>query len=247
MKLVIIFFTTIVASLLSAMSGGGTSIINFPVFLALGIPAPLALAMGSVTGTFWVLPAARNYLKGRKIDWKFLIIFSLIGLIGAYFSIKVVIGIKQRLFQLIIGALILFLVTYTFTKKELGLTEKKTYSKARQALAYPFALLLGFYENFFGSGNGIAFSLVSFYTRGFDFIDALGHYYAISFAWDAFGAGLLISKGYYNFNYMAVAVVGSVLGAYVGSSYSRYKGNKYIKTAFVIIGGILGLKLLLGL
>jgi uncharacterized membrane protein YfcA len=247
MNLIIIFITTLFASVLSSMSGGGTAIITFPVFLAIGIPIPLALTMGSVNGMFWVLPASRNYLKGRKIDWEFLILFALIGLIGAYFSIKVIIGINQRIFEFIIGLLIIFLVGYTYTKKDLGLTEQKIYSKKRQALAYPFALLLGFYENLFGAGNAIAFSLVSFYTRGFDFIDALGHYYAVSFAWLVLGVGLLISKGYYNFNYMAAGVVGSVIGAYIGSSYSKYKGNKFIKTVFVIIGGILGLKLLLGL
>src|SRR6185503_14437672 len=118
MKEIIIFFTTLVASLLSSMSGGGTSIINFPIFLALGIPIPLVLTMGSVNGMFWVLPAARNYLKGRKIEWKFLIIFSLIGLIGAYFSVKVILGINQRLFEFIIGLLIIFLVTYTYLKKD---------------------------------------------------------------------------------------------------------------------------------
>lgn len=114
-------------------------------------------------------------------------------------------------------------------------------------MAYPFALLLGFYENLFGAGNAIAFSLVTFYTKGFDFIDALGHYYAACFPWLVLGVGLLIAKGYFNFGYMAAGVIGSLIGASIGSSYSRYKGNKFIKTIFVIIGGILGLKLLLGL
>lgn len=247
MVLIIIFVTTVISSLLSSMSGGGTNIINFPIFISLGMPVPLALAIMSVNSTFWVLPASRNYLKGRQVDWKFLILFSLIGLIGVYFSIKLVLGLSQRTFELIVGPLIIFLVAYIYFRKELGLTERKIYSKTRQMLAYPFALLLGFYENAFGSGNAIAFSLVSFYTKGFDFIDALGYYYAISFAWALFGSILLIKAGFYDLKIMPVAVIGSVIGAYTGSRYARYKGNKFVKIAFVIIGGILGLKLLLGL
>jgi uncharacterized membrane protein YfcA len=40
MKVLIILVTTFVAAILSSMSGGGTSIINIPVFLALGMSYP---------------------------------------------------------------------------------------------------------------------------------------------------------------------------------------------------------------
>jgi len=247
MELVIIFITTFFASLLSSMSGGGTAIINIPVFLSLGFSVPLSLAIISLNNAFWVLPASFNYLKGRKIDWKFIFIFSLFGLIGTYFSIKFIIGLDKRTYELIAGPLILCLVAYTYFRKSLGLNEEKVYSKTRQMLAYPFALALGFWENAFAAGNGVMFSLVSFYTKGFDFISALGHYYAIAFPWCIVGAYLLISQGFYDTKIMPVAILGSVIGAYTGSKYARYKGNKFIKITFVVIGSILGLKLLLGL
>jgi uncharacterized membrane protein YfcA len=247
MTLIIIFITTFTASLLSSMSGGGTAIINIPVFLSLGFSVPLSLAIISLNNAFWVLPASFNYLKGRKIDWKFIFIFSLLGLVGTYFSIKFILGLDKRTYQLIAGPLILVLVTYTYFKKNLGLTEEKVYSKTRQTLAYPFALILGFWENAFAAGNGVMFSLMSFYTKGFDFISALGHYYAIAFPWCVVGAYLLISKGYFDIKIMPVAILGAVIGAYTGSKYARYKGNKFVKMIFVIIGTILGLKLLLGI
>jgi uncharacterized membrane protein YfcA len=106
---------------------------------------------------------------------------------------------------------------------------------------------MGFYETVFGSGNGIFFTMLTFYTKGFDFIDGLGHYYAISFSWVLFAAILLIQKGYFDFQIMLFATLGSVLGGFLGSRYAKNKGNKFIKILFVIIGSILGLKLLFGL
>ncbi|MFH0770105.1 MAG: hypothetical protein V1926_01875 [Candidatus Peregrinibacteria bacterium] len=41
MKFLAIFCVTLFATFLSAMSGGGASTINLPVFLLLGIPFPL--------------------------------------------------------------------------------------------------------------------------------------------------------------------------------------------------------------
>jgi hypothetical protein len=243
----IILITSFIATALSSMSGGGASMINIPVMLALGISFPLATAAQKVSSMFWVLPASYNYLKDRKIDWKFLSLFSVIGLIGVYLGTIVVLAINQRTASIIVGILILSLVVYVLLKKDVGLKENIIYSKLRQSVAYVFALILGFYESFFGSGNGILFSIVTFKTKGFDFVDALGYYYSIAFLWEILAVIIFISKGYFSFAVMVPTVIGSVIGGYVGSRYAKYKGNKFIKIMFAIVGTILGIKLLFGL
>ena len=245
---VLIFLVTFVSTLLSSMSGGGASIINLPVFLWLGMPFPLAVSVQKVSSAFWVLPAAFNYLKGRVIDWRFLTLFAFIGLVGAYTGVLVVRSMSQRLLEIGIGILIIFLVLYTYFNKGLGLEAKTevAHAKVKETTAYIASLILGFYESIFGSGNGILFALVSFYTKGFDFVSALGYYFAIAFVWVVFAAVLLIYKGYVNLAFMIPAVLGGVLGAWWGSKLGRYKGNQFIKTMFVVIGGVLGLKLIFG-
>ncbi|KKQ60591.1 MAG: hypothetical protein US81_C0016G0020 [Parcubacteria group bacterium GW2011_GWE2_38_18] len=225
----IIFITSLIATALSSMSGGGASVINIPVLLSLGIPFPMATAAQKVSSSFWVLPASYNYLKDRKVDWRFLLLFSTIGLIGVYAGVAVIMQTNQRLLQIIIGILILLLVAYTYFKKDVGLDEKKVYSKLRRSIAYVFALILGFYESFFGSGNGIMFSIVT------------------AFPWCVFAAGLLIYKGNFSWAIMTPIVLGSLIGGQIGSRYAKYKGNKFIKLMFVIIGSILGIKLLVGI
>ncbi|MDO8561344.1 MAG: sulfite exporter TauE/SafE family protein [bacterium] len=243
----IIFAATFVATALSSMSGGGASVITIPVLLWLGAPFPLAMATQKVSSAFWVLPASYNYLKGKKVDWVFLTTFASLGLIGIYLGVLVILNIDQRTMELFVGLLILILVAYTYLKEGIGLYEHQTYPKSRKIIAYAFAVPLGFYESIFGAGNGIMFAIISFYAKGFDFIDALGYYFSVAFPWVIFSAALLISKGYFDLYIMVPATIGSVIGGYVGSKFARYKGNKFIKILFVVIGGILGLKLLLGL
>ena len=242
-----VFLTALAATALSTMSGGGTEVILFPVFISLGIPIPLIISTAFSTNIFWTVPAAYNYLKARTIDWKFVAVFSSIGLVGCFLGITTILTVQPRIYQIFIGAIILFFVAYLYLNKDLGLHEKREYSNTRGLYAYPFALILGFYEELLGVGNAIVLSILTFYTRGFDFIDSLGHYYLILLPWSIFSAGFLISLGYFDIWLVTLAIGGSVIGGYIGSRYARYKGNKFIKTLFVVIGGILGLKLLLGL
>jgi uncharacterized protein len=242
----ILFITTLVATGLSAMSGGGASIINIPVMLSLGISFPLATATQKISSMFWVLPASANYLRGRKVDWKFIILFSLIGLAGAYAGALVVIAINRRVAGIIIGILILSLVLYVLLKKDAGLAETKVDSTFRQIIACLGALILGFYESFFGAGNAILFSILTFHAKGFDFIDALGYFYSIAFLWEVLAVVVFLGKGYHSFAVMAPAIAGSVIGGHLGSRYARHKGNKFIKAMFASIGAVLGLKLLCG-
>jgi uncharacterized membrane protein YfcA len=122
------------------MSGGGTGIVVFPVFLSMGMPFPLVSAITVVDSAIWVLPAARNYLKGRVIDWPLILIFSLVGLVGCYLGVLLVIDVNQRILEICVGIIILIIIGYTYLKKDLGLTEHKIYSRPRQAIAYPFSL-----------------------------------------------------------------------------------------------------------
>jgi uncharacterized membrane protein YfcA len=248
MEVIVILITTFIAAILSSMSGGGTSIISIPVFLSFGISLPITLSIQRINSACWTLPAARNYLKGRRIDWLFLFLFSIIGLIGAYFGVLVVISINQIYLEKIIGSIIVFLVIYLYFQKDLGLKENiSKYSAKRKLLSYPFALILGFYESILGTGNAILFTIVAFVTRGFDFIDAMGHYYVIAFIWVSFAAILFIQKGYFNLYLTVPAIIGSTLGGYIGSKYARNRGNKFIKFFFIIVGGLLGVKLIIGI
>lgn len=229
------------------MSGGGASVIIIPAFLLMGISFPLATAAQKVSSIFWVLPAAYNYLKDRKVDWFFLLLFSGVGLLGVYIGVSLVVLVNPRVMQIVIGILILILVTYTLFKNDIGLAENQVYSKIRKGVSYIFAPILGFYEGIFGSGNGIMFAFVTLKTRGFDFVDALGYYFAVAFPWEIFAAIILLSQGYFDWAIMVPTVLGSVIGGYIGSRYAKYKGNKFIKTMFVVIGAVLGIMLLVGM
>ncbi|MFW5712192.1 MAG: sulfite exporter TauE/SafE family protein [Spirochaetia bacterium] len=242
----IIFFASFSATLLSVMSGGGASVISLPIFLWAGVPLPTALSTHKICAMFWTPVSAWNYLRKGRIEWGFLLIFAVIGLAGAFFGVQLVVHIDQRVLEPIVGGFILLLVVYTWMHKDLGLHYRSAPKAAIPWFTYPAALVMGFYESILGSGNGIVFTALTCRLRGFDFLSALGHYFAVAFLWVAFSSFLYIERGFFDLSVAIAAVLGSLLGGYSGSRYAKYRGNRFVKSIFIVVGLVLGIKMLAG-
>ncbi|MFA5072958.1 MAG: sulfite exporter TauE/SafE family protein [Nitrospirota bacterium] len=240
-----VLFTAFVATLLSSMSGAGAAILTTPIWLALGFPLPVVIATSQLNGAFWTPIAARNYLRGIPVDWALVGGMISFGLVGAYGGTVIVRYADAHLLQRIIGLIILMLVVIVWHNKSLGssATEPRLSRLSTSSLAFP----LGAYETFFGSGNGLFTSSLLSKTRGLPLLTSLGHYYILSFAWNCFAVYIYISSGYGDSNLMIPSTIGSVLGAYIGSHIGRKKGHGFVRVFFLVLGGILGLKLVLGL
>lgn len=227
------------------MSGGGSSMIATPVWLMLGFPLPVAICSNCVCGSAWTLVAARSYLRGQSIDVKLLAGLAGCGLAGAFLGTQVILNCDAHALQRVIGAIILSLVIYAYVRKNFGLEENEP--RLNRFLTSLAALPLGFYEAFFGSGNGIFTSAVLTTARGFTLPRALGYYYVISFAWCLFAAFIYIGAGNLRPALVVPAAIGSVCGAWLGSQIGAKKGAAFVKSLFIALGTVLGLKLLLAL
>jgi uncharacterized membrane protein YfcA len=244
MQSVIVFSVAFLASLLSSMSGAGSAMLTTPTWLALGFPLPVAIASNQLNGAAWTLLAARNYLKGRNIDWPLLRAMILWGLAGAYLGTTLVRRLDPHLLQRSIGLIILGLVILVALNPALGRTESPPrLSKGTTACC---ALPLGIYESFFGSGNGLFTSLLLTKARGMPLLTALGSYYVIAFFWNSFAVALYCSAGLADARLMVPSTAGSVFGAYLGSRVGRNKGHTLVRVLFLVLGGTLGLKLACG-
>jgi uncharacterized membrane protein YfcA len=226
------------------MSGAGASMLTTPIWLSLGFPLPVTIASNQMNGAAWTLIAARNYLKGKLLDWPLLRAMVFFGLAGAWAGTFIVRCIDGLLLQRVIGIIILCLVVMVALNPALGRIESAPYLSRLQTgvLAFP----LGCYESFFGAGNGLFTSLILTKVRGLSLLTALGYYYVVAFTWNCFSVAIYTSAGLADTRLMLPYTAGSMLGAYFGSRLGRRKGYGLVRTLFLLLGCMLGLKLALG-
>lgn len=233
----IILVVAFVATLLSSMSGGGSSMITTPIWLVMGYPLPVAIANNTITGSVWTLVAARSYLRGHQVDWKLIAALAAFGLIGAACATRVIISADPKLLQKVFGVIILALVLLVYFKRDFGLEAREP--RVGRLPTGVCALALGFYEAFFGSGNGLFTSAVLCTTRGCRLIEALGYYYLISCVWCLFASSVYVAAGHWSAWLICFSLVGSVAGATLGSRIGSRKGSRFVKNMFLAVGTIL--------
>lgn len=244
MQILIIFSVAFLASLLSSMSGAGSAMLATPVWLALGFPLPVAIASNQMNGAAWTLIAARNYLKGRVLDWPLIRAMVGFGLAGAWGGTVIVRSINGHSLQRSIGVIIICLVAVVAINPALGRREAEP--GIPRWLTGVLALPLGCYESFFGSGNGLFTSFLLSKARGFTLLTALGYYYLLAFTWNCFAVAIYSSAGIADGRLMLPSTAGSVLGAFFGSRLGRRKGHGLVRGVFLTLGAALGMKLALG-
>jgi hypothetical protein len=245
MQFLIVFSVAFLASLLSSMSGAGSAMLTTPVWLSLGFPLPVAIASNQMNGAAWTLIAARSYLKGRTVDWALIRNMVCFGLAGVYAGTIIVRSVDAHLLQRIIGCIIIGLVVVVALNPSLGRAESEP-CLSRPVTGF-LAFPLGVYEAFFGSGNGLFTSILLTKSRGLPLLTSLGYYYVIAFTWNCFALSIYIASGLGNSRLMLPSTAGSMLGAWFGSRIGRRKGYGLVRALFLAVGGVLGVKLALGL
>jgi len=241
--LVLIFLIGFTAAFVSSMSGCGSGLITLPSWLFLGFSLPAALVCDKINACVWTVFAARNYLRRQHIQWPFMLLMSALGILGAISAAYVVISVDEFILRRIIGAIILVVVVFLCFDKEFGLQQTKT--RETNMAASLLGLPLGFYEAFFGAGNGIFASIALTKLNKFSLVIALGYYYAMAFIWSLFAAGVLVRSGHFELKLVVTASLGAGLGGYWGSRIGSAKGSVFVRKLFIALGVIFGVKLLL--
>lgn len=244
MRYAFIFLTAFAAVFLSSMSGCGSGLITLPTWILLGYPLPIAIACDKICSCFWTPIAAKNYLTRTIIHWRLIIPMTALGILGSLAAAFMVIQVKEVIMKPIIGGIILIVLLLMALQKDFGLeeTQKLSGNTLMQLLGLPF----GYYEGFFGAGNGIFTAYAFSRIKGFSLVTSLGNYYVMAFVWCLCSLLVLVSGGYYNLPLFISAALGSSIGGYLGSKVGVTMGSKFVKKAFIVLGTILGIKLILG-
>ena len=237
------------ASIIAAFSGGGLSLILFPVLLIIApYPYISLLAVSKVSAALMSVTSARIHALKSKLDWKFLLFiagFQLLGTgVGTYL---VQYQFNEEFFTKLLGWTVLLTSIYLFFAKKigLGLEEKRVITKYVYVEAAIFCFTFSILNGIFG-GTGIFITIYFIAALRMTFIEAMAYVMPSFAVVNVLQTAYLLTTESVEWKLVGMVIVGSILGAWFGTHLQYLKGNLWIKRAAVIVMFIIGCKTLLG-
>ncbi|SDW37979.1 hypothetical protein SAMN05444487_1034 [Marininema mesophilum] len=217
----------------SVVGGGG--LIAIPALLFAGLPPAMALGTNKLASSMSSLTSTISFMRAGKIHFgmvKMLIPLSLIGSLSGAFIMR---QVPSDFLKPLIILLLLLVTLYTFFKKNWGAESTYTGMTLKKGLLIALAaLVIGFYDGFFGAGTG-SFLMFSFLTLGFNFVEAAGNAKVLNFASNFAAVVMFVYLDAINYAYGLPMGVAMVLGALLGSKLAISKGTSYVKALFVSV------------
>ena len=222
-----------VAAFFDSVVGGG-GLISTPALMMTGLPINIVLGTNKMASIMCSCTSMVTFFHMGKINLQAVKYPFIVSLLGSAFGASMVKFIPVAFMKNIIVVMLILVAIYTVFRKDWG--EISTYGKTTKntVITYIVALILGFYDGFFGPGTG-SFLIFCFLLLGFDFITAAGNAKVLNFASNI---GALLTFMYFDsINYMYGLTMGAamIVGAFVGTRFAINKGVSYIRPLYITV------------
>jgi len=220
----------------SVVGGGGlvqvpALFVIFPHFLV-----PQVIATNRFASVMGTSVAVWQYLKKIKIDFRAVIPAAIGAAMMSFLGAKASSIIDATILKPVILVLMLCIVVYTYTQKNLG-ADTKTHPSFNRVYTYNFLIgaILGFYNGLIGPGTGslLVFALVS--VVGYNFLTASTKAKIINVVADVFSLIAFLAGGFVVFKVALPMMVCNMLGSYLGSRMAILKGNTFVRKFFLVV------------
>lgn len=222
--------------------GGGGGLITVPALLAMGLPAPVALATNKGQASFGAISSFLSYRAQGGIDRARAPIGFVFGLLGAFAGARVLLSVRPEPLKPVVLVLLMCAALFIAWPRKPSPEGAKPRSWARLALA-PIAFGLGFYDGFFGPGVGSMLIVAFVLVYGDTLTQASGNAKVVNLASNLASLALFAAHGTVAWAIALPMAAANALGAFVGARLAVKRGDRFVRAVVLGVVTILVLKM----
>jgi len=218
---------------LYASTVGSVSLISFPLVLLTGLPVHVAIATNRFASIMLELASAAKYYQEKKLNLKLGLRFGAIAAVGALIGSNVVVNVDEKYLNLATSLLLVLVFLFFVFRNNLGLEEKK-WNPRHWLMPSVAIFLLGIYGGFFGAGFGTFISTILI-LLGFDFLKSAAMSRVVGLMMSVAATVVFAYNGLIHYPYAIVLGMGMAIGGWTGAGIGIEKGNRYIRSLFILV------------
>ena len=236
-ELILLCVVAFVAGFVDAIAGGG-GLIQLPLGIVLLPQHPVATVIGTLkipafSGTSI---AALSYARKVKLNHAQLIAMAFVAFCAAYAGSTLLSMVSNAFMKPLLLFVLIAVAIYTYSNKKFGIHVHKAHSGIEQWLyAIVISLVIGFYDGFIGPGAGSFLMLAFISMLGFDFLKASANAKFVNMATNLGSIVFFMAKGKIIYSIALPMALCNALGGALGAQLAIFKGNRFIRTFFLVI------------
>ncbi|MDP8257960.1 MAG: sulfite exporter TauE/SafE family protein [Candidatus Aadella gelida] len=229
-----------------SVSVGGTSLVTIPLLIFLGMDTKTAIATNMFTLVFMSMSGVIGFRK--KIEWShsnFIFIAVLLTILGSWLGAKLLLNFNEEILERFLAVIICLFLPVFLLKKDIGIEERREESTLPRLIISSFAIfVLGIYGGFFSGGYMMLLSYVLILGLGLNFLQTAGMTKILNLFSSLVACLVFFANDLIDFRIAVPLGTAIFLGGLSGSKLAIRKGNVWVRKVFIIVAGILVVKLL---
>lgn len=240
--LAILFAVALIAGFIDSIAGGG-GLLTVPALLAVGIPPANALATNKLQSCGGSFSASLYFVRQRMVNLKEIKLSIALAFVGSLLGSYLILKINADYLRLLLPILTISVGLYFLLCPKIGEQDRKR-RLSEQQFAILVAMIIGFYDGFFGPGAGSFYALGYVTLAGFNLTKATAHTKVLNFTSNLAGLLFFIISGKVFWIIGLVMLVGQFIGARLGAKMVISKGKKLIRPMLIIVSCVMSIKLI---
>ena len=232
----------LLAGFIDAIVGGGGLITVPALMIALptGTPLPTLLGTNKVVACTGTTMAAGEFLRSGTLSWREMVGPVVASAFGASGGVWLTYRVHGDFLRPVMLGLLVAMLAFTLLKPDLGHIHAPRFGLSHQrGLASCLAMVLGFYDGFFGPGTGSLLIFLFVAVLGFDFLRASALAKSVNWASNLTAMGLFLWQGSWIPSIALSMAAANGVGGYVGARVALSKGSRWVRGVFIGVVGAL--------
>lgn len=230
---------------------GGGGFISLPAYIMSGLPVHMAIGTNKLSSAMGTSLATYRFAKKGYINLKTAIYCAICALIGSMMGAKTALLIDDKIFKLIMLVILPITGLYVIFNKSLEINKEKldedyTFSHKRTlSIAMIVALIIGFYDGFYGPGTGTFLMIALTSLAHMTLNESAGITKVINLTTNITSLCVFLLNGKVMLSVGLIAGLFGIAGNYIGTNLFSDKGSKIVKPLMLVVLTIFFIKLIL--
>lgn len=220
-------------------TGGG--MVSIPALMFMGLSPSTAIATTSLVGVS-SLTSAFKYHKSKLIQDRRILPLVLLAFAGGIIGSKLLLSVDEQLMQKTFGVICLVLAAVIAFSNG---TRRQAGTKFHNLMGMVLLLLSSVFASVFGTGGGLFTVIILSYFYGMSMLEANASSKFITLGGVLSSILIFTYAGAIDYRVGVPLLFGSAAGGYIGAHTAIKKGDARVKTIFLLIVLVSGIKLIL--